>query len=69
MRLVLFVLNITKEMVTMSPCFFTVSSSDSSCFDLLEATTFLQSQKDWVKNKVISPLAQMWTGGQVSSLP
>lgn len=55
MRLVLPVLNIMKEMVTMPPCVFTVSSSGSSCFDLLEATEFLQSQKGWIKIKSISP--------------
>lgn len=55
MRLVLSVLNVMKEMVTMFPYFFTICAPDSLCFNILQATKFLQSQKDWVKIKVILP--------------
>lgn len=55
MMLALSVLNIMKEMVTMAPYFFTVYSPYRLSFNLLQVTKFLQSQKDWVKIKVIPP--------------
>lgn len=55
MRLALSVLNIMKEMETMSPYFFIIYSPYRLCFNLLQVTKFLQSQKHWVRSRLYLP--------------